>query len=118
MYRVKHPMTAPVKAALVLLALSTIVCFGQSDVATITAGMNNGYVWEKGSQEEKYLYAQGIADGVCLQSVAAASKIKGATPDQSLYPAGFLMTDIVQGIDSFYSDRTNMRVPILFSYLT
>jgi hypothetical protein len=38
--------------------------------------MNNGYVWEKGSQEEKYLYAQGIADGVCLQSVAAASKIK------------------------------------------
>jgi hypothetical protein len=38
-------------------------------------------------------------------------------PDTSLYPKGFLIADIVQGIDAFYRDRTNMKVPILFSYL-
>lgn len=110
-------MTAPVKGVLVLLILFAVVCAGQPNTVASTAGMNNGYVWEKGSQEEKYLYAQGIADGVVLHSVVVASKIKDAAPDQSLYAAGFLIADIVQGIDAFYSDRTNMRVPILFSYL-
>jgi hypothetical protein len=110
-------MTASVKAFLVLLTLSAVVCIGQSDIDVKTAGMNNGCVWENGSHVEKSLYATGIADGVFLHSVVAASKIKSATPDQSLYPAGFLIADVVQGIDLFYSDRANMRVPILFSYL-
>jgi hypothetical protein len=52
-----------------------------------------------------------------LQSLAAASKAGNAGPAALLYPTGFLITDIVQGIDEFYRDRTNMKVPILFSYL-
>ena len=59
----------------------------------------------------------GIGDGVLLQSVTAAAKLAGSSPDGSLYPNGFLVADIVQGIDAFYSDRTNVKVPIAFSYL-
>jgi hypothetical protein len=80
--------------------------------------MNNGYLWEKGSPAEKELYVTGIADGIFLQSVAGTAKTGGTnSPDVSLYPKGFLITDIVQGIDAFYGDRTNVKVPILFSYL-
>ena len=80
--------------------------------------MNNGYLWGKASSAEKQIYVTGIADGVVLQSIIAASKAGGKnSPDASLYPKGFLFTDIVQGIDAFYGDRTNVKVPILFSYL-
>jgi hypothetical protein len=103
-----------------LLVLSGTTCLAQQPVTenNTTGGMNNGYLWEKGIPEVKQLYVSGIADGVFLQSVVAASKT-GATnpPDASLYPKGVLIVDIVQGIDAFYSDRTNMKVPILFSYL-
>jgi hypothetical protein len=103
-----------------LLVISGANCLiaQQADTVTNTAGMNNGYLWDKGSPEEKQLYVTGIADGIFLQSVVAASKVGAANlADMPLYPKGFLITDIVQGIDVFYRDRTNMKVPILFSYL-
>ena len=102
-----------------LLLLSGITCLAQqSRTDANTAGLNNGYLWERGSPEVKQLYVSGIADGVFLQTVVAATKTGAPNPpDASLYPKGFLITDVVQGIDAFYRDRTNMKVPILFSYL-
>jgi len=102
-----------------LLVLSGTTCLAQQPrTETNTNGMNNGYLWEKGSPAEKQLYVTGIADGVFLQSVVAATKAGGTnSPDVSLYPKGFQITDIVQGIDAFYGDRTNVKVPVLFSYL-
>ena len=106
------------KTLLALLAWCVTTCLAQPTSMNITNGMNNGYLWEGGGSVEKGLYVTGIGDGVFLASVVAASKTGGAgTPDASLYPKGFLVTDIVQGIDAFYRDRTNIKVPILFSYL-
>jgi hypothetical protein len=102
-----------------LLVLSGTTCLAQqTGTETNTNGLNNGYLWDKGSPAEKQLYVTGIADGVFLQSVVVATKAGAANPpDAPLYPKGFLITDIVQGIDAFYRDRTNVKIPILFSYL-
>jgi hypothetical protein len=102
-----------------LLVLSGTTCLAQqTGTETNTNGLNNGYLWDKGSPAEKQLYVTGIADGVFLQSVIAATKTGAANPaDTSLYRKRFLIIDIVQGIDAFYEDRTNVKVPILFSYL-
>ena len=109
------------KTLFTLLVILGTTCLAQeARTETKTTGMNNGYLWDKGSSEEKQLCVTGIADGVFLQSVnvIAATKTGAANPpDVSLYPKGFLITDIVQGIDAFYRDRTNIKVPILFSYL-
>jgi len=108
-----------VKTLIALLVLSGTAGLAQQPVTeSNTNGMNNGYLWGKASSAEKQIYVTGIADGVVLQSIIAASKAGGKnSPDASLYPKGFLFTDIVQGIDAFYGDRTNVKVPILFSYL-
>ena len=106
------------KTLLALFTLCATTCVAQPTSVNSTNGMNNGYLWEGGSSEEKQLYVTGIADGVFLASVVAASRTGVAShPDASLYAKGFLITDIVQSIDAFYRDRTNMKIPILFSYL-
>lgn len=105
------------KALLSLLVLCATACLAQPNAPANTDGMNNGYLWDKGGPDEKRLYVTGIADGVFLQAVVAATKTGNTSPDVSLYPKGFLITDIVQGIDSFYKDRTNVKVPVLFAYL-
>src|SRR5437879_4611320 len=98
------------KTLFALLALCVTTCLAQPTSVTITNGMNNGYLWEGGSSVEKGLYVTGIGDGVFLASVIAASKAEGAgNPDASLYPKGFLIKDIVQGMDAFYRDRTNIK---------
>jgi hypothetical protein len=101
-----------------MLVIWGAACLAQQPgTETNTNGLNNGYLWEGGSASERKIYVTGIADGVFLQAVVAAEKTAAITPDLALYPKGFLITDIVQGIDAFYRDRTNMKVPILFSYL-
>jgi hypothetical protein len=107
------------RTLLSLLALGVTTCLAQPTSVNTTDGMNNGYLWETGSPEEKLLYVTGISDGMFLASVTALSKTEAdANQVASLsYPKGFLTTDIVQSIDAFYRDRTNVRVPILFSYL-
>jgi hypothetical protein len=102
------------RALIASLIFCSAACFAQPNFTT--NGMNNGYLWEEGSSSEKKLYVTGIADGVFLQSVVVASKT-GDTAPPALYPKGFPITDVVQGVDAFYQDRTNIKVPILFSYL-
>jgi hypothetical protein len=108
-----------VRTLVALIVISGTTCLAQQPrIESNTAGMNNGYLWDEGSPGEKQVYVTGIADDVFLQSVVPATKPGAANaPDASLYPNGFLITDIVQGIDAFYKDRTNMKVPIAFSYL-
>ena len=81
-----------------------------------TKGLNNGVVWGVGTAEEKKTYVMGIADGVFLQLIVKRSETK-TKQDTSLYPKGILTDDIVQALDSFYADRTNTRVAIVYAYL-
>ncbi len=97
--------------------VSLMTCLAQNEArVTTTDGLNNGYLWDKSIPSDKMLYVTGLGDGVFLQAVTTAAKMGESNPDTSLYPKDFLVKDIVDGIDSFYKDRANMKVPILFSY--
>lgn len=96
-----------------------LLFFAASSSAQVTAtdGMNNGYLWERGGPDEKMLYVAGIGDGITLQSVAAAAAGNSRSPETLLYPKGVAIADIVAGMDDFYKERANMRIPIMFSYM-
>ena len=97
----------------ILLLLSSAASHAQFGV---TDGFNNGYVWERGSAQEKKMYISGIGDGIMLQSVSVAAE-SGKLNPPSLYPKGVIVTDVVGEMDALYQDRSNIRIPIIFSYM-
>jgi len=82
----------------------------------------NGKAWKLLDKQSKICQVAGIESGMMLLLRESYPKI--SLPDQSsleeeitkLTISGFRMADIVDQIDGFYGDSSNLRVPIADAY--
>jgi len=80
----------------------------------------NGRSWEKLDYSGKLGFVCGLFDGITLFWSAAEAGKKGDL--DSVYhslsvPTSLTVGDIVKGIDEFYSDAANARLPAICAYL-
>jgi len=116
--------------SLILLVSSTVLFTTTSTAQTqideedlVTRGWSNGRAWEMFSAQEKNNFLTGIEAGVALLYGELKSQttwqILGSSLDnvvEDLTIRGFRFSDIVQQVDEFYDDRSNIRIPIAYSY--
>lgn len=102
---------------------SSISLFSQpSEEETCTQGWSNGKAWEIFDHQSKINFLVGIESGINL--IGNELAIIGALEEENKTYAliksftikGFRFSDIVQQIDSFYQDRSNIRIPIAYAY--
>jgi hypothetical protein len=90
-----------------------------------TQGWSNGKAWELLDTQSKITYLVGIENGLSLYSEEITSLMKlSDNPqidlvqklDRKFFVTGFRFTDLVQQVNRFYDDRSNIRIPIAFAY--
>jgi hypothetical protein len=114
-----------------LLLLAAVLVVGLSTGHAITSdeklvskflGKNwvNGRSWEKLDYAGKLGFVCGLFDGITL--FWSASETGKKADIDSVYhalsvPADLTVGDVVKGIDEFYGDAANMRLPAICAYL-
>ena len=83
---------------------------------------SNGKTWRDVDHQSRIIWVDGIEEGVMLtirevhpHTVLADRAVIDAVPD-GLSIKGFHMSDVVQQIDRFYSDSSNLRIPVVDAY--
>ena len=83
---------------------------------------SNGRTWKGLDKQTKIMMVDGIEEGIffLMREVYASSSSqqRALTEAQvaSLTVSGFHMSDIVQQIDRFYGDSSNLRIPVVDAY--
>lgn len=86
-----------------------------------TKGQHNGRIWLSMSNTEKEAYVAGMHDGAFLlwitvdEQKICSSKDFDKTLD-STFISKTRPNEIVKQIDSFYTDSTNLNIPIMRAY--
>src|SRR6266404_7472247 len=97
-----------------LLLLSfTILANGQSIELDRTADLLNGRAWEKlGTQRVAYLL--GVVEGIrAAQMIAAVNDANASEAiSDALLSKNFTVNDTAKELDTLYSDRANILIPI------
>lgn len=78
-----------------------------------TQGRPNGRIWERLDRQTKIFFLYGIESGLAL----GADWTGNEKTYKQLSIKGFKFGDLAQEIDAFYSERSNIRVPIAFAYV-
>jgi hypothetical protein len=78
----------------------------------LTKGWSNGIFWETLNTQEKIYYIVGLEEGLAL----AKNYVGEASEYDELIIEGYHMSDFTSEIDTFYSDSTNINIPIAFAY--
>ena len=98
-----------------LLLLSfTILANGQSIELDRTADLLNGRAWEKlGTQRVAYLL--GVVEGIrAAQMIAAVNDANASEAiSDALLSKNFTVNDTAKELDTLYSDRANILIPII-----
>lgn len=78
----------------------------------LTKGWSNGIFWETLITQEKIYYIVGLEEGLAL----AKNNVGEASEYDELIIEGYHMSDFTSEIDTFYTDSTNINIPIAFAY--
>src|ERR1700719_448433 len=119
------PMILVVFLAVSLLAHQ--VADDESRTSTpITVDMNykfsNGRTWRGLDRQTKIMWVDGTEEGIMFlmrevyPNESAPDRAIVQAQADSLTIAGFHMSDVVQQIDHFYADSSNLRVPTVDAY--
>lgn len=74
-------------------------------------GVGNGRAWQTLDSQSRIFYVNGIYEGLVL------ARREGLDWDRGNAPSGFRMSEFVEQIDKFYSDSTNLRIPVIEAYV-
>ncbi len=87
-----------------------------------TSGLLNGRAWEKVQYDDKTLFLAGLVDGITMffdEYFIIAKNEKEEIKITKVFMENVhqaQLNDIIQPIDAFYADRTNIRIPIAYAY--
>ncbi len=100
-----------------------LLAFDPATNAGISASVTNGRAWIALDKQSRIMYVNGLEEGIYLkllhghedepQEMQLASAQKTF---EELTISGFRMSDIVEQIDSVYSDSANIKLPTLEVY--
>lgn len=85
-------------------------------------GWANGKAWKILDRQSKVIYVEGIENGIFLffresyPKLSTADRAVSETETDNLLVTGFRMSDIVDQVDVFYSDSSNLRIPMADAY--
>jgi hypothetical protein len=96
----------------------------KGEAARIIYSWSNGRAWKLLNAQSKITFLNGIEEGIMLQLQESWTRFKSDSPSKkiaeetsvSLMIRGFRFYDLVQQIDDFYSDTSNIRIPIVEAY--
>ena len=83
---------------------------------------SNGRTWRDLDRQSKIMWVDGTEEGIFFlmrevySDASAADRALIESHATRLTVPGFHMSDIVQQIDTFYSDSSNLRVPVVDAY--
>jgi hypothetical protein len=84
--------------------------------------VSNGKGWKELDTQSKIMYLNGIEEGVRLFLLNATSgEYKKSTGvlfkvENNLIISGFHFSDLVEQVNDFYSDASNLRIPVIEAY--
>ena len=131
---VKKRSGSIIKKKLGRFALVALLCIANLFASTVHAltpdeklvgkfvgkGWVNGRSWEKLDYGGKLGFVCGLFDGITLFYSASEAAKKGDLDSvyQSLsIPRSLTVGDVVKGIDEFYTDAANIKLPAICAYL-
>ena len=124
-------MSYPAKVCIIIILISLIspVGFAQQHYidSFFTDGKANGGYWNRLTIDEKRATIAGITQGVILSAEAEIAYLSinkdNATIDDilkplsSLTPTDVTIDEIVSSLDKFYTDSSNLGIPITSAYM-
>ena len=105
--------------ALSLLLLLSSNINAQLDELDLTSGSPNGRMWEKMDLQSRNMFLYGIENGITLAVVdlVGENEKKLLALEEKYTIKGFTTRDFANQIDIIYSDRANIRIPIVDIYV-
>ncbi|HXI39465.1 MAG TPA: hypothetical protein VNH83_05785 [Bryobacteraceae bacterium] len=98
-----------------VLVLAGVLCWAQLIPAFLTGGLNNGRAWEGLDEAQRIMYASGIGDGIRL-GARGTEKCGYEAKAEKYDVGGFTVSDIVHEMTVLFTDRENIRIPIVEAY--
>ena len=97
----------------ILLGLITsMLCLAQLPASMETGGALNGRFWTGIQLDGKRMFLTGFVEGF---HVASAQDSSRGQIDQAWLPQHGIVDDAVKGLDKFYAQPENLRLPIIFA---
>ena len=110
----------PFITSLVIVLCLTTASAEQNDLQMLTQGLHNGRTWENFTGDEQATFLLGVDEGLFLlarhqQMASRTSEVREALNSLTL-TSGFTTRDLSSEVTSFYRERANIRVPIIYAY--